>query len=69
MTHGTVTMDMLYKKLEYLQKKVDEIETILLLPEEKLSQSEINELKETREQMLLHGGISLEDLARKRRAR
>ena len=66
--YENVTMGMLYAKLEYLQKKVDEIETILLLPEEKLSEDELTEFKAARKELLMHGGTTLEELGKKRKA-
>ncbi len=62
----TATMDMVYEKLEYLQKKVDDIETLLLLPEEKLSDEEQVEFNKTRKEMLTHGGVTLQALDTKR---
>ncbi len=66
--YENVTMDMLYDKLQYLEKKIEEIETILLLPEEKLSETQLKELKEIRKHMLKYGGITLEKLEKKRKA-
>ena len=66
--YENVTINQVYQKLEYLQKKVDEIETLLLLPEEKLSEKELKEFKEARKQIIKEGGISLEELGKRRKA-
>ena len=65
----TATLDMVYEKLEHLQKKIDEIETLLLLPEEKLSDEEHTEFNAIRKEMLAQGGVTLAELDKKRQAR
>ncbi|MBI5228145.1 hypothetical protein HY988_06150 [Candidatus Micrarchaeota archaeon] len=66
--YTNANIDKIYQKLDYLQKKVEEIENILLLPEEKLSEKEVREFIAARSEIVKSGGTTIEQLERKRRA-
>ena len=48
---ATITLETIYKELLELKKKVERLELLITLPEEDLSDSEIEELQQIRKQM------------------
>ena len=48
---ATITLEIIYKELLELKKKVERLELLIILPEEELSDSEIQELQQISKQM------------------
>ncbi len=48
---ATITLETIYKELLELKKKVERLELLITLPEEELSNSEIQELKQISKRM------------------
>lgn len=68
MVEQNVTLDVVYQHILAMEHKLKHIEDLLEIPEEKLSDEELKEFKETRQEMLKHGGITIEELEKERKA-
>ena len=68
MVEQNVTLNIVYQHILAVEYRLKHIEDLLEIPEEKLSEEELKEFKEIRQEMLEHGGTSIEEMEKERKA-